>query len=155
VAGRVGAGEIRPLAGCVPAPGDDTLSPTLDGSGGVPAGCYGGREEGEATMRKWTAIVAVSALACGVPGSALQDVAAAEKEAERAVAAILAGDGETQGPAVCDVLKSGIVSDVFGVAEEAGVVLGVLRACEDAPRRGARGVVATGQRRVCYATWST
>jgi hypothetical protein len=64
--------------------------------------------------------LAVTAMACGGQEAGSQDVGTAQKQAEGAVAAILAGDRETQAPAVCDVLKSGIVSEVFGVDD--GVV---------------------------------
>jgi len=69
-------------------------------------------------MRAWKAGLAILALAAWGAGAATaQDVEKAEKEAEKAVAAILAGDRETQSPAVCDTLRSGIVSAVFGVDE--------------------------------------
>lgn len=67
-------------------------------------------------MRAWTVAVVVTAMACGGGQEvASQDMEAAREQAEGAVAAILAGDPETQGPAVCDVLESGVVTDVFGV----------------------------------------
>jgi len=66
-------------------------------------------------MRVWMVALALTTLACGGQEAMSQDAASAEKVAEQAVAAILAGDKETQAPAVCDMLRSGIVSDVFGV----------------------------------------
>jgi len=68
-------------------------------------------------MRAWTAGLAAIAVAWGASAAAAQDVKQAEREAEKAVQAILAGDRETQAPAVCDLLRSGIVSAVFGVDE--------------------------------------
>lgn len=67
-------------------------------------------------MRRWTVALAVAAMACGGGQEAgSQDVEAAQEQAERAVAAVLAGDRETQAASVCDVLRSGIVEEVFGV----------------------------------------
>lgn len=71
-------------------------------------------------LRAWMVMLTVAAMACGGQEAVSQDVGTAQKQAEGAVAAILAGDRETQAPAVCDVLKSGIVSEVFGVDD--GVV---------------------------------
>ncbi len=71
-------------------------------------------------LRAWMVTLTVAAMACGGQEAVSQDVGTPQKQAEGAVAAILAGDRETQAPAVCDVLKSGIVSEVFGVDD--GVV---------------------------------
>lgn len=70
-------------------------------------------------MRRRTAALTVVLMAsCGAQEAAAQDPDVARQEAERAAAAILAGDRGTQGPAVCAVLESGIVEEVFGVESD-------------------------------------
>jgi len=66
-------------------------------------------------MRRTTSILALAVTLCGAQRSPAQDVEEATRAAERAVQEILAGNRETQGPAVCDVLKSGVVTDVFAL----------------------------------------
>ena len=67
-----------------------------------------------------TAVLAVVMMAAWGPQAAMaQDPDVARQQAERAAAAILAGDRGTQGPAVCTVLESGIVEEVFGVESDA------------------------------------
>jgi len=66
-------------------------------------------------MRRTTSIFALAVTLCGAQWSPAQDVEEATRTAERAVQEILAGNLETQAPAVCDVLESGVVTDVFKV----------------------------------------
>ena len=67
-------------------------------------------------MRRATMILALAATLGAAQRSSAQDVEVATRAAEQAVQEILAGNRETQGPAVCDVLRSGVVTEVFAVA---------------------------------------
>jgi hypothetical protein len=67
-------------------------------------------------MRHWTVVAMILvALAVTGGGANAQDPAELQRTLER----ILAGEGEAKGEAACDVLRSGVLTGVFGDAAEA------------------------------------
>ncbi|MCL4809569.1 MAG: hypothetical protein KJ062_17550 [Thermoanaerobaculia bacterium] len=64
------------------------------------------------TTRRFLPLVVLGALAALAGNAAAQDRTGAQREVDR----ILAGKGTARGEAACDLLRSGLLTDAFGVA---------------------------------------